>query len=97
MVGKVIIQVISSRLLQTLEQTQNLSGVVRTGGVGILTHQLGPGGGANLGGQLELCQGQLAGRHSGLLAEHGDDDRLLGCPQGDILGVDLTDQLLGAV
>ena len=53
--------------------------------------------GSDLGGDLEVGQGDLAGGNPGELSEHSDDDGLLLGPVSDLLGVNLADELLGAV
>ena len=86
-----------SEALQTLEQRHDLSCSVGAGAVGLLTHISRPGGGSYLGSNLKLGQRDLTGSNSRGLAEQRDDQCLLGGPGVNILGVDLADELLGAV
>ena len=86
-----------SSFSQTLEQLHNLSGAVGTAGVSVLANGIGFRAGSDLGGDLEVGQGDLAGGNPGELPKHSDDHGLLLGPVSDLLGVNLADELLGAV
>ena len=87
-----------SNVLQTLEKCHHLARSVGATcwGVEVPTFHLWSGAPSNLGSELELSHGGLAGDPP-VLGEQRDDQPFLGAPLGLRLGVELADQLLGAV
>ena len=86
-----------SKALQTLEKWHHLRWSVGTGLIEVLTLYLRPAASSDLGSESKLWDRGLAGVHPVLLAEERDDQPLLPGPPGLLLGVQLADQLLGAV